>query len=68
MNKAIEALKTNKMGWLLTSKHFNVPQTTLRRHYYSVSENHSPFKPTFNADMVKVLVDQVLEFEIQTFQ
>lgn len=32
MEKAIEAVKNNEMGWLLASKAFNVPQSTLRRH------------------------------------
>ncbi|CAG4947350.1 unnamed protein product [Parnassius apollo] len=32
MEKAIEAVKNNEMGWLLVSKVFNVPQSTLRRH------------------------------------
>ncbi|CAK1598648.1 unnamed protein product [Parnassius mnemosyne] len=32
MEKAIEAVKKNEMGWLLDSKAFNVPQSTLRRH------------------------------------
>lgn len=32
MEKAIEAVKKNEMSWLLASKVFNVPQSTLRRH------------------------------------
>ncbi|KAF9407648.1 hypothetical protein HW555_012402 [Spodoptera exigua] len=32
MEKAIEAVNNNEMGWLLASKVFNVPQSTLRRH------------------------------------
>lgn len=52
MNKAIEAVKGNRMSWLLAFKHFNVPQATLRRHFYSVPINLGRFKP-FNADMEK---------------
>lgn len=32
MEKAIEAVKKNEMGWLRASKVFNVSQSTLRRH------------------------------------
>lgn len=32
MEKAIEAVKKNEMGWLLASKVFKVPQSPLRRH------------------------------------
>lgn len=63
MVKAIEAVKENSMGWLLASKRFNVPQATLRRHYYSTPENLGRFKPTFNADMEKILVDHVLDLK-----
>lgn len=67
MAKAIEAVKKNKMGWLLASKQFNVPQATLRRHYYSTPKNLGRYKPTFNVDMEKALVDHVLEFERRLF-
>ncbi|XP_060801031.1 uncharacterized protein LOC132901895 [Amyelois transitella] len=67
MDKAIEAVKNNRMGWLLASKHFNVPQATLRRHYHSTPVNLGRFKPTFNKDMEKALVDRVLEFESRLF-
>lgn len=32
MQKAIEAVRKNEMGWLLASKTFGIPQATLRRH------------------------------------
>lgn len=32
MEKAIRAIRDSKMGWLLASKTFGVPQPTLRRH------------------------------------
>lgn len=32
MEKAIETVMNNKMGWLLPSKFFNIPQSTVRRH------------------------------------
>ncbi|CAG5045587.1 unnamed protein product [Parnassius apollo] len=64
---AIKAVNENRMGWLLASKHFNVPQATLRRYFYSVPVNLGRFKPTFNADMEKALVDHMLEFESRLF-
>lgn len=67
MNEAIKAIKENNMGWLLASKHFNVPQAPLRRHYYRTPVNLGRFKPTFNAEMEKGLVDHMLEFESQLF-
>lgn len=67
MARAIEAVKNKKMGWLLASKHFNVPQATLRRHYYRSPKNLGRFKPTFTAEMEKALVDHVLEFERRFF-
>lgn len=59
MNKGIEAVKGNKMGWLLASKPFNVPQARLRRHYYSVLENLRRLKPTLNVYMQKELAEHV---------
>lgn len=67
MAMAIEAVKENRMGWLLASKHFNVPQATLRRHFYKVPVNLGRFKPTFNVDMEKALVDHIDEFESRLF-
>ncbi|XP_022823880.1 uncharacterized protein LOC111354574 [Spodoptera litura] len=67
MNEAIKAVKENKMGWLLASKHFNVPKATRRRHYYRTPVNLGRFKPTFNAEMEKALIDHMLEFESRLF-
>lgn len=67
MELAIKAVRENRMGWLLASKRFNVPQATLRRHFYSVPVNLGRFKPTFNADMEKALVEHILEFESRLF-
>jgi len=67
MTKAIEAVKEKKMGWLSASKHFNVPQATLRRYYHNVPANLGRFKPTFNPEMEKELVNHILEFEGRLF-
>ena len=34
MQLAIKAVRENKKGFLKASKEFNVPKTTLRRHFY----------------------------------
>lgn len=44
MEKAIEAVKKNEMGWLMASKVFNVPQSTLRRHANTQNKVLAPTK------------------------
>lgn len=70
MANAIEAVKKKKMGWLLASKQFNVPQHKQRFVVIIIGsspENLGRFKPTFNAEMEKALVDHVLDFEERFF-
>lgn len=67
MDKAIKAVKDNKLGWLRTTKHFNSPQVTLRRYYCNTLVNLGGSRPASNRDMEKALVDQMLEFESRLF-
>lgn len=51
MEKAIQAVKNNEMGWLLASKVFNIPQSTLRRHALKQNKVLAPTKKGITCDM-----------------
>lgn len=71
MVEALKAVKNNQMGWLLASKTFNVPHTTLRRR----AKNDRGAKkgylgghvPTFDTELENELVRHVKELEVRFF-
>lgn len=71
MVEALNAVKNNQMGWLLASKTFNVPHTTLRRR----AKNHrgsgkgylGGHVPTFDVQLENELVRHVKELEVRFF-
>ncbi|KAH9632846.1 hypothetical protein HF086_013633 [Spodoptera exigua] len=74
MQKAIEAVRDNKMGWLMASKTFGVPQATLRRHaeaknktLESTSKGLGSWKSTFTPDIEKQLVQHLKFLESRLF-
>lgn len=74
MEKAIEAVRLNKMGWLKASKMFNVPQATLRRraqeknmHARGVEKRLGRFQKSLTQDMEKCLVNHILDLESRLF-
>lgn len=73
MKKAIEAVQ-KKMGWLLASKTFGVPQATLRRHVLGTNktlESNSKGlgirKANFPPDVGRQLVDHIKFLESRLF-
>lgn len=74
MQKAIEAVHKNEMGWLLASKTFGVPQATLRRHVLgnnkilgANSKGLGSWKVTFPPDVEKQLVQHLKFLEGRLF-
>lgn len=74
MQKAIAAVKNNKMGWLLASKTFGVPQATLRRHASESNKNLKPnskglgcWKTTFPPEVERQLVQHLKLLESRLF-
>lgn len=74
MRKAIEAVRSNKMGWLLASKTFGVPQATLRRHasnsnktLESSAKGLGCWKATFTPDVERKLVEHLKLLESRLF-
>lgn len=74
MQKAIEAVRKNEMGWLLASKTFGIPQATLRRHALgnnktleSNSKGLGSWKLTFPPDVEKQLVQHLKFLESRLF-
>lgn len=59
MNQAIEAVRSKKMGWLLASKTFSVPKSTLRRRVDDKNKILRGSKKGFLGGSVKVFVDEV---------
>ncbi|KAF5302319.1 hypothetical protein FQA39_LY10358 [Lamprigera yunnana] len=59
------------MGWLLASKTFNVPHTTLRRRAKNDRGSNKGYLgghvPTFNAELENELVCHVKELEVRFF-
>lgn len=69
MEKAIETVKNNEMGWLLASKVFKVPQSTLRRHAREQNKFLAPIvKMIFLhcIPMLKLKMKTVLVFILMT--
>ncbi|CAH2218448.1 jg8322 [Pararge aegeria aegeria] len=72
MRKAIEAVRSNKMGWLLASKTFGVPQASLRRHASNSnktleSSTKGCWKATFPNDVERKLVKHLKLLESRLF-
>lgn len=74
MEKVIEPVKLNKMGWLKASKMFNVPQATLRRraqeknmHARGVKKCLGRFRKSLSQDMEKGLVNHIFDLESRLF-
>lgn len=71
MQEAIEAVRTKRMGWLLASKTFDVPFTTLRRHAKSGGRITKGYlgghKVTFNAKLEKEIVEHLKTLETRFF-
>lgn len=74
MRKAIEAVRNNKMGWLLASKTFGVPQATLRRHASNSNKTLEPstkglgsWKVTFPLEVERKLVAHLKLLESRLF-
>lgn len=74
MEKAIRAIRDSKMGWLLASKTFGVPQPTLRRHVLgtnktleSNSKGLGGWKATFTPDVERQLVEHIKLLESRLF-
>ncbi|KAL3290070.1 hypothetical protein HHI36_023439 [Cryptolaemus montrouzieri] len=74
MNKAIEDVKEKKMGWLLASKTFKVPQATLRRHALdlnkiisSAAKGLGRFQLTFPLEIERQLVEHIKLLETRMF-
>lgn len=66
MQKVIEAVRNNKMGWLLTSKTFDIPKATLRRHVLGSNKTLEPhskgpvfWKLTFPAYIKRQIVQNL---------
>ncbi|XP_023934569.1 uncharacterized protein LOC112043401 [Bicyclus anynana] len=74
MRKAIEAVRSNRMGWLLASKTFGVPQATLRRHasnsnktLESSAKGLGFWKATFTPELEKKMVEHLKLLESRLF-
>lgn len=70
MREAIDAVQSGKMGWLLSSKTYGVPFTTLRRRAQTgnVSKGYlGGHKTTFDANLEKELVKHLQDLEIRFF-
>lgn len=74
MEKAIEAVKNNEMGWLLASKVFKVPQSTLRRHALKQNKVLAPttkgmgrYRSVFTYEMERELVEHIKLLETRFF-
>lgn len=74
MEEAIKAVKENKMGWLLASKTYGVPQATLRRHALGLNKTLTPntkglgrFKITFPPEIERQLVTHLKLLETRLF-
>lgn len=74
MEKAIEAVSKNEMGWQRASKIFGVPQATLRRHALKQNKILEPkakglgrYKTTFTAEMERQLVEHLKLLETRLF-
>ncbi|KAB0801102.1 hypothetical protein PPYR_05456 [Photinus pyralis] len=71
MKQAIVAVREKKMGWLLASKTFNVPFTTLRRRAAKVEGWKKDYmgghKVTFNEDLEREIVQHLRNLESRFF-
>lgn len=70
MREAIDAVRGGKMGWLLASKTYNVPFTTLRRRTQTGNTSKGYLgghKSTFDASLEKELVNHLQDLEIRFF-
>lgn len=74
MQKAIDAVENKRMGWLLASKTYGVPQATLRRHALRLNKTLEPnskglgrFKLTFPLDVERQLVEHLKLLETRLF-
>lgn len=74
MQRAIDAVNNNEMGWLRAAHEFGVPQATLRRRarnknkfIQGTSKGLGRFKCTFNTDLERELVDHLKTLESRLF-
>lgn len=71
MQQAINAVKEKKMGWLLASKSYNVPFTTLRRRAISLQGSKKGYlgghKVTFSQELETELVEHIKVLETRFF-
>lgn len=70
MREAIDAVRSGKMGWLLASRTYNVPCSTLRRRAQigNTSKGYlGGHKTTFDANLEKELVNHLQDLEIRFF-
>ena len=72
MKEAIMAIREKKMGWLLASKTFNVPSTTLRRRVNTTIEGWKNtymggYKVTFNKTLENEIVEHLKNLEVRFF-
>ncbi|VVC87278.1 unnamed protein product [Leptidea sinapis] len=74
MEKAIQAINNDEMGWFLASKAFNIPQSTLRRHALKQNKVSAPtkkgkgrYKNVFTYEMERELVEHIQLLETRLF-
>lgn len=74
MRQALIAVAEKQMGWQMASKHFNVPQATLRRRANNknkiaidIKKHLGRHEASLNADLEKALVEHILALESRFF-
>lgn len=74
MAQALQAVAEKRMGWLMASKHFQVPQATLRRRAMNknkialgTKKHLGRHETTLNEDLEKALVQHILALEARFF-
>ena len=74
LHLAIKAVQENKMGFRKASKEFNVPKTTLRKHFHDQNKTtkngrkHIGRTPDLSQVLEKQLTDHVLQMEARFFE
>ncbi|CAH1968380.1 unnamed protein product [Acanthoscelides obtectus] len=74
MERALQAVAEKRMGWLKASRHFQVPQATLRRHAMNQNKiavgrrkHLGRHETTLNRGLEEALVEHMLALEARFF-
>lgn len=74
MGRALQAVEEKRMGWLKASRHFQVPQATLRRRAMNrnkiavgTRKHLGRYETTLNQELEKALVEHMLALEARFF-